>query len=101
MAKIETKKGCLKYYIYKDTKNWPEPGSTAFIELVSIFVKPEFRKQGVGMKLIKKLEKIAQRNHITSIETKANTDGRSDVFGKFLTKNKFSKTNYITFEKVI
>lgn len=71
----------------------------SYAEILSIFVDEDKRQKGLGTDLIKKIKELAKSKGIYQLCVKANTDGASDIFGKFLTKNGFrqgSKKEFAT-----
>ena len=96
MKQIKIPQGRIKYEIVNGDD---QVGS--YLILMSISVKEEYRNKGFGSKLVNLLIETAKKNNIKEIITFANTDGLSDIFGKFLIKNKFEKTYYNVFSKQI
>ena len=109
MKKIELKKiklkgiGRLKYYIMEGDEQ-----VSAFMELMSIYIKPEFRRQGYGSALITKLVEAAKQKNIGCIYVKVTKE--NETFRKFLEKNGFTpspkkmlfqkRTRTLTYQKV-
>ena len=95
MEIINVKQGYLKYNLVREgtSDSYSEFRKLGygkeFIELVSIHIYPQFRKQGYGKKFIDVLVELAKREEINSILLMGHTDGKSDIFGKFLTKTGF------------
>lgn len=96
MKQIKIPQGRIKYEIVIGDE---QVGS--YLILMSISVKEEFRNKGLGTTLINLLNEEAEKQGIKEIITFANTDGVSDIFGKFLTKNKFEKTFYNVFNRKV
>jgi len=81
LKKLEDK-GIIKFQV-----NEGDEQVHPFIELMSIFVKPEFRRQGNGTKLIKMLRTEAKKRDINTIYVKVTKTNLE--FKKFLDKNGF------------
>ena len=96
MKITKTKYGKIKYQVFKGDEQ-----ISGYVELLSIFVNEEYRHQGYGTELIGLLMLEAKKLGIKEIITRANTDGESDIFGKFLTENGFEKTFYTIFSKTL
>ena len=73
------------------------------IEYREIWVEPELRQQGYGTELIERLAYIARIRGYPEIYTIVHTDGKSDVLGKFITKNGFvpCKFKHFNFKKIV
>jgi len=88
------KEGYLKYNLVKkgsldSISKFRQWGfGDEFIELVSIHIYPEFRRQGHGTSFINELVEIAKQERVSEILLIGHTDGQ-DIFGKFLTKTGF------------
>ena len=80
MAKIEIEQGYICYEVPKHGEN---------MEITEIFVKPEFRRQGVGSSLLKKVERIASDRSFACIYlfTRESNEGAQ----KFYEKNGYEK----------
>ena len=84
MEKIELEDiGRLKYYVMHGDEQ-----VSGFIELMSIFVNPEFRRQGYGSALITKLLEVSKKENIDIIYVKVTKE--NEAFKKFLEKNGFT-----------
>jgi len=83
------------YLRYKD---WGD-----YYEYREVWVEPKYRKKGWGSKLMDRLAEIAKEKGIKEIYVRANTDGKSDTLGKFITKNGFEpcKKYDFTFRKIV
>ena len=82
LEKIESKYGRIKYYIMEGDEQ-----VRSFIELMSIYVKPQFRRQGHGMFLIKELIKVAKKKDIGCVYVKVTDE--NEGFKRFLEENGF------------
>jgi len=73
MEEIKTEKGYLKYKIWNDEN----------LEIVGIFVMPNFRKQGEGRKMVQEVEKIAKERKLACIYcfTRENNKEAQEFYG--------------------
>ena len=93
MEKIELEGiGHIKYAIMEGDEQ-----VSPFIELMSIFIKPKFRRQKYGSALIAKLLKVAIKNGITCIYVKATATNFE--FRNFLKKNGFTISSKLLYQK--
>jgi len=85
-------KGYLRY------KDWGK-----YLEYREIWVNPKERQKKWGTKLMKQLVNITKSRGYDTIYTIVHTDGKSDILGKFITKNGFKpcKFNEFNFSKTI
>jgi GNAT superfamily N-acetyltransferase len=60
---------------------------SAYVVLLSIFVEPEFRRQGYGSALIAELVNLAKEEGISCIYVRVTR--KNNAFQKFLEKNEF------------
>jgi len=60
-----------------------------FLEYREIWVEKAERQKGWGSKLMAMLVEEAKKRGLSEIYVRADTDGKSDVLGKFITKNGF------------
>ena len=102
IEKIEIKgKGRIKYFVYKDENiSESDPGPSSFIEVVSFYIKSEFRNQGYGSELVRQLEEIARKEKVSYICAKVNVK-EDDILEIFLRKNGFEPSYYQVWEKTI
>jgi len=103
LRKIESKHGRIKYFLMEGDEQ-----VRSCIELMSIYVNPQFRRQGHGMVLIKKLIEVAKKENVNCIYTKVTKE--NEAFRKFLGKNGFTispkkmlfqKKTPLTFRRVL
>lgn len=93
MEKIELEGiGHIKYAIMEGDEQ-----VSPFIELMSIFIEPQFRRRGYGTKLIRKLVRIAHKKGITCIYVKATEENQS--FRRFLQNNRFNVSPKVLYQK--
>lgn len=78
-----------------DTQTWHD-GVHIFIE--DVIVDPNYRNKGIGSKLLKKLEEIAKKKNIVSIDLLSNTKSKAIGFWK---KNNYKPNGYIELMKRI
>lgn len=78
--------GYVKFKVYAE-----------YIQMTSIYIKPEFREQHKGTEAMKWLEEQAKDKKYVLI--KAYTDGKSDILGRFLTSLNYKSIGNFLWKK--
>lgn len=92
LRKIESRYGRIKYYLMEGDEQ-----VRSFMEIISIYVNPQFRRQGHSSSLIKKLVKVAKEENVGCIYVKVTKENMA--FRKLLEKNGFVISRKILFQK--